>query len=79
MPASFSKVKYEEVAPYVGLEVIRHGSDIREMKIFRSRLPIDLFRSIVEDVDLATLQYGRMSVQHNEESRSRYIASVSYL
>ena len=51
--------------------------DIHHLDIFRSRLPMDIFRKIFEDVDNASLQYGRMENHKNEEARSRYITSVS--
>jgi hypothetical protein len=77
LPASFSKVKYVDVAPYVWLDPSVDGRDIQKLEIFRSRLPMYLFQKIFTDVDEATLQYGRMEYHGNEEARSRYIASVS--
>ena len=77
LPSSFSKVKYEEVAPYVWLDPNAHGNDILPLETFRSRIPKDMFRNICKDVDKALEQYGRMETHENEETRSRFIASVS--
>jgi hypothetical protein len=38
---------------------------------------MDVFQKIFEDVDKASVQYGRMEDHDNEEARSRYITSVS--
>lgn len=76
MPASFSNVKYSDIAPYVWLDPLAKGADILRLGAFRSRIPNDLFRSICKDVDDATSQYGRMDSHENEEARSRYLASV---
>src|SRR2546421_118419 len=46
LPASFSNVKYREVAPYTWLDPSAQGSDIRQLDTFRSRLPLDIFRRI---------------------------------
>jgi hypothetical protein len=77
LPASFSNVTYRAIAPYAWLDPTNEGSDILSLEIFRSRLPIDIFRKTYEDVTNAALQYGRMEDHDNEEARSRYIASVS--
>jgi hypothetical protein len=77
LPASFSNVKYREIAPYCWLDPGAKGSDIRKLEVFRSRLTKDVFREIYGDVRLASFQYGRMEHHSNEETRSRYIASVS--
>jgi hypothetical protein len=53
------------------------GNDIHKLEVFRSRLPKDVFREIYKDVRKASLQYGRMQYHSNEETRSRYITSVS--
>jgi hypothetical protein len=76
LPASFSNVKYKDIAPYAWLNPDAEGSDIRELDTFRSRIPIDIFEKILADVNLAMLQYGRMAYHKNEEARSRFIASL---
>ena len=77
MPASFSNAKYEEIAPYSWLNPYAKGYDIHKLEVFRSRLPKDVFREIYRDFRKASLQYGRIEYHNNEETRSRYIASVS--
>ncbi|KAH0541742.1 hypothetical protein FGG08_003834 [Glutinoglossum americanum] len=76
LPASFSNIKYNEIAAYVWLDPSAGGTDIRPLETFRSRIPKDLFWSICTDVDNAILQYGRMDSHDNEEARSRFIASL---
>ena len=75
LPASFSNVKYRDVAPYVWLDPSAQGSDIHQLDAFRSRIPLSIFRRIHADVDKAAVQYGRMEYHDNEEARSRFIAS----
>jgi hypothetical protein len=53
------------------------GNDIPKLEVFRSRLSKDVFREVYRDVRKASLQYGRMEHHSNEETRSRYITSVS--
>ena len=76
LPASFSKVKYSDVAPYVWLDPGVKGRDIQPLDTFRSRIPMDIFQRIHADVNKAILQYGRMAFHDNEEARSRFIASL---
>jgi hypothetical protein len=76
LPASFSNVKYKEVAPYVWLDPSVEGSDILPLKAFRSRIPTDLFGDICMDVGIAMEQYGRLEDHGNEEVRSRLITSL---
>ena len=66
-----------DVAPYIWLDPTALGRGIRKLEVFRSRLPMDIFREIHIDVHKASIQYGRMEDHDNEEARSRYIASVS--
>src|SRR6266516_147640 len=77
LPASFSNVKYRDIAPYAWLDPTMEGRDIHRLDAFRSRIPIDMFRKIYADVSDAALLYGRMEFHDNEEARSRFITSVS--
>ena len=77
LPASFSNVKYAEIAPYCWLDPGAMGDDIRKLEVFRSRLPMNIFKGIYDIVYMTSLQYGRMQYHNNEEARSRFIASVS--
>ena len=76
LPASFGNVRYADVAPYFWLDPDANGRDIRKLDVFRSRLPLDIFRKIYLDVDQAAVQYGRMESHDNEEARSRFITSI---
>ncbi|KAN0067920.1 hypothetical protein V8E54_013848 [Elaphomyces granulatus] len=76
IPFSFSRVTYKQVAPYVWLDPKKRGRDIRNLDVFRARIPRKLLWKIVQDVDESMEQYGRMNDQQNEETRSRFIASL---
>jgi hypothetical protein len=75
LPASFSNVKYRDIAPYTWLDPDAEGRDICQLDTFRSRIPLDIARKILSDVNDAMLQYGRIASHDNEEARSRFIAS----
>lgn len=77
LDVSFSKVKFQQVAPYVGLEPDGFGRDIKPLAVFRSRIPRRLFNQITENVSDALIQYGPLFEHDNEEIRSRFIVSVS--
>jgi len=77
LPASFSDMKYTDIAPYAWLNPNGNGDDIQQFETFRSRIPLEIFRKIHTDVNDATLQYGRLTTHENEEARSRFIASDS--
>ncbi|KAI9760483.1 MAG: hypothetical protein M1840_002411 [Geoglossum simile] len=76
LPVSFSNVKFKDIAPRVWLDPHAFGRDIKELEIFRSRLPVGVFRTIFEDVQKVSIQYGRMVSHENEEARSRFIAAI---
>ena len=78
-PWSFSNVKYDQIAPYVNLSAERAGSDIQRVEVFRSRIPDAMFREIITDVDESLTQYGPLDDHDDEETRSRFIASVCSL
>ena len=73
---SFSKVKYRDIAPRVGLDPFLGGRDMKTFKIYRARIPTSLFKEIVEDIDIAMNQYGEPVDHNNEEARSRCLAPV---
>jgi len=73
---SFSQIKFSDIAEYVGLEHEQKLKDLGTFDLYRSRIPTQLFRSIVEDMDLLTIQYGPLPDQRNEETRSRFLAPV---
>jgi len=64
------------MATYVWLDPSANGDDILPLDTFRSRIPKNVFRNICIDIDKAILQYGKMDSHDNEETRSRFIASL---
>ena len=77
LEVSFSKVKYVDIAPFVGLEPQRRMRDIGFFPIRRARIPTSVFKTIVEDMDVLLPQYGSFLFHANEEARSRFLAPVS--
>jgi hypothetical protein len=76
---SFSKVTFETVAPLVGLDPSQRLGDIKTFEIHRSRIPTDLFKSIVMDMDVMLMQYGPLPDHDTEEARSRFFSPVKTL
>ena len=79
LEVSFSKVKYEDIAPKVDLDPILEGDDITLFDMFRARLPNAIFHQIVKDLRVFSAQYGPMGKHKNEEARARYISGVGSL
>jgi hypothetical protein len=50
---------------------------MRPLAVFRSRIPKDMFKDITKDMGEALILYGPLESHDNEETRSRFIASVS--
>ena len=73
---NFSKVTYAQVAPLVGLQPSNQLQDIETFGIHRSRIPTDLFKSIVMDIDVMLMQYGAPPEHLTEEARSRFFSPV---
>lgn len=76
LKVSFSNVTYKQVSPYVWLNPNDAGRDNGCLEVFRSRIPTGMFQDIVKDVELALKQYGQLESHDNEETRSRFLASV---
>ena len=79
---SFKRVALTSVflkssASFVGLEADRRMADIKTFELCRSRIPMERFRSIVEDIDLMQVQYGHPLYHETEETRSRFLSPVS--
>ncbi|KAF8332067.1 uncharacterized protein EI90DRAFT_3123141 [Cantharellus anzutake] len=72
----FSKVTYDDVAPLVGLEPWNALKDIGTFEIHRSRIPTDLFKSIVMDIDILLMQHGPPHEHKTEEARSRFFSPI---
>jgi hypothetical protein len=74
-----SKVTYAQLAPHVRLDPDLELQDIHMFEIHRSRIPTDLFQSIVTDMDAMTVQYGLPHVHRTNEARSRFFSPVRML
>lgn len=55
---SFSGLRYDDIAPKVGLEPLRLRHDIPTFGMQRARLPNDLFWDIIQNLRMAAHQYG---------------------
>jgi hypothetical protein len=78
LDASFSKVKYRDIAPRVGLAAGLAGDDMETFDIHRARIPTSMFKAIVEDLEIMMKQYGQPNIHKNGEARSRFLAPVSF-
>ncbi|KAF8310918.1 uncharacterized protein EI90DRAFT_2870327, partial [Cantharellus anzutake] len=76
LDVSFSGVKYNEIALFVGLDPFRFLKDIETFELHRSRIPTNLLRSIVEDMDIMLKQYGPLSAHETEEATSRFLSPI---
>ena len=52
MNVSFSNVKFIDIAPFVNLDYIRNLGDAPMFDLRRSRIPTELFKDIVSDMDI---------------------------
>ncbi|KAI9444986.1 hypothetical protein H4582DRAFT_871001 [Lactarius indigo] len=66
---NFSNVKYRDVAPFVGLDRIRHFYDAPSFDLCRSRIPTALFKDVVMEMDVPLFQYGTLRNHNTEETR----------
>jgi hypothetical protein len=73
---SFSKVRYVDIAPSVGLDPYLDGTDIPTFEMSCARLPNVIFSIIIDDLQRLEAQYGRVENHMNEEARSRYLSGV---
>ena len=73
---SFSKVKYRDIAPRVGLDPNLAAKDMTSFEVFRARIPTSMFEAIVGDLDIIMNQYGDPTELDNEEARSKCLAPV---
>jgi len=76
---SFSNVKYESIADFVGLDPVYKFEDAPTFDIFRSRIPTPLFKKIVEDIDDMVIQYGPPEQHMTEEATSRFFSPVKLI
>ena len=75
---SFSKLRYVDIAPSVGLDPYLDGTDIPTFEMFRARLTTNIFMKIVEDLQIYAWQYGGLLSHINEEARARYLSGVKH-
>jgi hypothetical protein len=74
---NFSNVRYEHIAPLVGLDPNFEMDDIGTFDLYRSRIPTALFKSIVQDIDVMLVQYGpQLSIQRKRRDPVSYHRSV---
>jgi len=59
----------------VGLEPF-YINDIETFTRHRSRIPTNVFKSIIEDMNIMLMQYGPAPEQMTEETRSRSLSPV---
>ena len=71
---SFSKVTMVELIPYFNLPT--GGRPPKNIPLYKSRLPLPIIRKTCELVQYATYELGLLKEHRNEESRSRYLASL---
>jgi hypothetical protein len=76
LTVSLSRVKFRDVARFVGLDHTRLLRDIGTFELHRSRIPTALFRSIVQDIDMMLVQYGPPTDHETEEATSRFLSPV---
>lgn len=76
MNVSFSNVKYENIAEFVGLDPIYKFEDALTFELHRSRIPTALYKRIIEDIDAMVMQYGPPDEHKTEESTSRFFSPV---
>ena len=73
------KGNYAQSAPRVGLDPDLELQDIQKFEIHQSRIPTDLFKSIVTDMDAMVVQYGLPHAHKTNEARSRFFSPVRML
>ncbi|KAG2076542.1 hypothetical protein BDR04DRAFT_1068035 [Suillus decipiens] len=73
---SFSNVQFQDIAPLVGLDHLRLANEMKTFPLHRSRIPTQLFRSIIEDLDAMILQYGPPIDHETEKARSYFLSPI---
>jgi hypothetical protein len=72
---SFSNVGYAELLPF--FDIPDRAADIpKDIQLYRCRLPLDAIKKTAELVQYATWEYGLMKDHRNEETRSRFMATL---
>lgn len=76
MKISFSNIRFEDIAPFVGLDHLRMTRGVGTFTLCRSRISTKLFKSIVEDIDVMMLQYEPPIEHETEVARSRFLSPI---
>jgi len=72
---SFLNVRYVDLLPF--FDIPDKTTDIpRNIQLYRCRLPLEVIKKTAELVQCATWEYGQMEDHSNEETRSRFIATL---
>lgn len=70
---SFSKLSYFEIVPFFNIPAVK---PFESVPLYRSRLPLSIVRRTCEVLEYATFEYGPLRMHTNEETRSRYLATL---
>jgi hypothetical protein len=70
---------YAQVAPHIGLQHWKGLKDIETFKLHHSRIPTNVFKSIVMDIDVMLMQYGLPPEHLMEEARLRFFSPVQII
>ncbi|KAJ3178925.1 hypothetical protein HDU87_003192 [Geranomyces variabilis] len=72
---SFSECKYADMAPLFGLDPNAGGLDITPLVPLHCRIPLAVWKTILEGVDQVEDEIGTVSLHVNENTRSQWIAA----
>ncbi|KAF8329589.1 uncharacterized protein EI90DRAFT_3063095 [Cantharellus anzutake] len=73
---NFSKVNYSQMAPHVNLDPRQGLEDAPSFELYRSRIPMTIFRGIIADINKMFFHYGPMPAHGNEVTRSRFLSPI---
>lgn len=76
---NFSRVRYIDITPKLGLSPKNNRWDIPTFLMFQTCLSNDLFQKILEDIQIFMFQYRPLPEHETEEARSRFLSAASYL
>ena len=70
-----SNVSYRELVPF--FDIPNTAAEIpKDIQLYRCRLPLDAIKETAKLVQYATWEYGLMENHRNEETRSRFMATL---
>ena len=70
---------YFKVTPLVGLNPVMNLRDIGTFQIHQSRIPTDLFKLIITDMDMMLMRYGPPGYHLTEEVKSGIFSPVQII